>query len=334
MQPSLTSDVRPEPLLEIRDLTVEFDGTRVVHGVDLDVGRGECLGLVGESGCGKSVTWLAVLGLLGSRTRVAGSVRFDGSEILGLGRGGLNRLRGRRMAMIFQDPTSALNPVLTIGRQIREALRMHRGLGDRDAKAEAKRLLDRVGIAEAERRLSQYPHELSGGTNQRVMIAIALAGEPEVLIADEPTTALDVTIQAQILELLHDLRKQTGMAMVLVSHDLGVVAEVADRVAVMYAGDVVELAPTGHLFETPRHPYTRGLLDAVPDFAGPKRRLTGIPGTVPPAHQRPTGCSFASRCALANEICTRDRPRLSPGRSAGDLVACHHTARCDAEAAE
>ncbi|MEJ1159748.1 ABC transporter ATP-binding protein [Prosthecomicrobium sp. N25] len=300
------------PLVEIRDLTVHFDGTRVLHGIDLKVGRGEALGLVGESGSGKSVTWLAALGLLPGKARVAGSVRLEGREILGAPARDLDRIRGGRIAMIFQDPASALNPVLTIRRQLGEALALHRGLSGAAIRAEAKRLLDLVGIPDAERRLSAYPHEFSGGQNQRVMIAMALAGEPDLLVADEPTTALDVTIQAQILDLVLDIRRETGMALVLISHDLGVIAECCDRVAVMYAGRVIEEAPARLLFEDPAHPYSRGLLGALPPLAGPRRKLLAIPGTVPDPKSLPGGCAFAPRCLHAAPGCEVRPPALEP----------------------
>ena len=300
-------------LVEIRGLTVDFDvGHRVVralHGVDFTVGEGEAVGLVGESGSGKSVTWLAALGLLGTRAHVRGSVSLDGENLLTAPIRVLETVRGRRVAMIFQDPASALNPVHRIGRQIGEALKLHRGLDGAAARAEAKRLLDRVGIADAERRLQDYPHQLSGGQNQRVMIAMALAGEPDLLIADEPTTALDATIQAQILDLLRDLRRDAGMSMVLISHDLGVVAENSDRICVMYAGRIVEEAPTADLFARPAHPYTRGLLEALPDLEGPRRRLVAIPGTVPQPGDLPPGCSFAPRCPDAIAACADGVPR-------------------------
>src|SRR6185436_10774706 len=242
-------------LVSLRGLTVDFDtGKRVVralHGIDLEVAQGEALGLVGESGCGKSITWLAALGLLGGRARIAGEVLLEGRNLAGAPVAELEHVRGRRIAMIFQDPSSSLNPVHRVGRQLGEALRLHRGLEGRAAEAEAQRLLDRVGIADARRRLGDYPHELSGGMNQRVMIAMALAGQPDLLVADEPTTALDATVQAQILELLGEIRRDSGMALVLISHDLGVVAENTDRVCVMYAGRIVEDAPIDTIFGAP-----------------------------------------------------------------------------------
>ncbi|PDT87757.1 ABC transporter ATP-binding protein [Bradyrhizobium sp. Y36] len=300
------------PLVSIRDLRVAFSGVPVLRGVDLTLGKGEALGLVGESGSGKSVTWLAALGLLPRHARVSGSARLDGRELLGAPASQLDQVRGGRVAMIFQDPASALNPVLTIRRQLSEALALHRNLSGEAAKAEARRLLDLVGIPDAARRLEAYPHEFSGGQVQRIMIAMALAGNPDLLIADEPTTALDATIQAQILELLSTIRREMNMAMVLISHDLGVVAENCDRVAVMYAGRIVEQAPSNQLFADPVHPYAQGLIGALPPLDGPRRRLVAIPGTVPdPAHM-PVGCAFAPRCAMAAEACGVSAPKLAP----------------------
>jgi peptide/nickel transport system ATP-binding protein len=248
-------------------------------------------------------------------------VRLDGHEILGAAAGELDRVRGGRVAMIFQDPASALNPVLTIRKQLCEALALLRDLSGEAVKAEARRLLDLVGIPDAARRLEAYPHEFSGGQVQRIMIAMALAGNPDLLVADEPTTALDATIQAQILELLSTIRREMSMAMVLISHDLGVVAENCDRVAVMYAGRIIEQAPANQLFADPVHPYAQGLIGALPPLDGPRRRLTAIPGTVPdPAHM-PSGCAFAPRCALAAEPCGLAVPSLAP--IANDrVVAC------------
>nr|WP_246820266.1 ABC transporter ATP-binding protein [Bradyrhizobium iriomotense] len=298
-------------MVSIEGLSIAFNDVPVLRGVDLALGRGEALGLVGESGSGKSVTWLAALGLLPRHAKVSGSVRLDGRELLGAPAAELDHVRGGRVAMIFQDPASALNPVLTIRKQLCEALALHRDLQGEAVKAEAKRLLDLVGIPDAARRLSAYPHEFSGGQVQRIMIAMALAGNPDLLIADEPTTALDATIQAQILELLSTIRREMSMAMVLISHDLGVVAENCDRVAVMYAGRIVEQAPSNQLFADPVHPYAQGLIGALPPLDGPRRRLTAIPGTVPdPAHM-PSGCAFAPRCALAAEPCGLAAPSLA-----------------------
>ncbi|GKX33894.1 MAG: ABC transporter ATP-binding protein [Rhizobiaceae bacterium MnEN-MB40S] len=317
-----------DAIVSIRNMTVDFDQghrfVRALHGISLDVGRGETVGIVGESGCGKSITWLAALGLLGKRARVGGRVMMGSKSLLDLDPNGLADIRGGKIAMIFQDPSSSLNPVHRIGRQIGEALRLHRGLRGGAAKAEAKRLLDRVGISNAAQRLNEYPHELSGGMNQRVMIAMALAGEPEVLIADEPTTALDVTIQAQILDLLRELSADNEMALVLISHDLGVVADMTERVAVMYCGRIIEQAATDALFSRPVHPYTRGLIAALPDIVGPKRRLASIPGTVPPPDRLPPGCSFAPRCGRADQACTDRQPELAGIGGQGHDVSCLH----------
>ncbi|MFN4089816.1 MAG: ABC transporter ATP-binding protein [Alphaproteobacteria bacterium] len=320
--------IAPPPIVDVAGLTVDFETgartVRAVHGVDLRLDRGEALGLVGESGSGKSVTWMAVMRLLGPRARVGGDILLDGTRTNDLPEAAMEKLRGRRMAMIFQDATSALNPVHRIGRQLVEAVRLHRGLDGSSARAEAKRLLDRVRIANAAQRLDEYPHQMSGGMNQRVMIAMALAGEPDLLIADEPTTALDATIQAQILDLLREIRRD-GMAMVLISHDLGVVAENCDRIAVMYAGRIVEQAPSDALFEDPRHPYTRGLMAAVPDLDGPRRPLVAIPGTVPEPWNLPTGCAFAPRCPEAGPDCAVAVPplaRLPASSGAGRRTAC------------
>ncbi|MBS3651808.1 ABC transporter ATP-binding protein [Pseudaminobacter sp. 19-2017] len=308
-------------LVELRDLKVAFDGVQVLHGIDLDIAPGEAVGLVGESGCGKSVTWLAALGLLPGKATVTGSVKLEGREIRGAQRSQLEQVRGGRIAMIFQDPSSSLNPVLRIGRQIVEALAIHRGLAGEAAKAEALRLMDMVGIPDPRRRFDLYAHEFSGGQCQRLMIAMALAGEPDLLIADEPTTALDATIQAQILDLLIRLRNETGMALVFISHDLGAVSQVCERVCVMYAGRIVEEGTVEQLFSDPQHPYTRGLFDAIPSIDGPRRRLIPIPGTVPNPSDLPQGCSFSPRCPQATAICkTALPPLLSRGR--GRKLAC------------
>jgi peptide/nickel transport system ATP-binding protein len=318
--------------VELRDLKVAFDGVEVLHGIDLEVARGEALGLVGESGCGKSVTWLAALGLLPGKATVSGSVRIDGREIRNAGHRALEDVRGGRIAMIFQDPSSSLNPVLRVGRQITEALAIHRGLKGEAARAEAFRLMDMVGIPDARRRFDLYPHEFSGGQCQRLMIAMALAGEPDLLIADEPTTALDATIQAQILDLLHRLRAETGMAIVFISHDLGAVSQICERVCVMYAGRIVEEGTITELFSQPRHPYTRGLFDAIPALDGPRNRLVPIPGTVPDPRHLPLGCSFSPRCSRAGEECRQHLPRLKL-ESDGRRLACHRPVTAVAPAA-
>jgi peptide/nickel transport system ATP-binding protein len=316
-----------EPLVDIRGLTVDFDaGHRVVRalqGVDLAIRSGEAVGLVGESGSGKSVTWLAALGLLGGRAKIGGAVMFDGRNLVGAPARDLEAVRGARIAMIFQDPASSLNPVYRVGRQLCEALTLHRGLTGAAALAEAARLLDRVGIADASRRLRDYPHELSGGMNQRVMIAMALSGQPQILVADEPTTALDATIQAQILELLQEIRRDSAMTLVLISHDLGVVAENTDRVCVMYAGRIVEDAPIDAIFDRPAHPYTSGLLAALPELDGPRRRLKAIPGVVPEPWNLPPGCSFAPRCPEAERACEAGTPPAVQVER-GHRAACIH----------
>ena len=310
-----------KPLVRLSGLSVAFDGAPALRGIDLSVAKGEAVGLVGESGCGKSVTWLAALGLLPPKARITGSVMLDGQELIGAPAPVLERVRGGRIAMIFQDPSSSLNPVHRIGKQITEALGLHRGMTGSNARAEAKRLLDLVGIPDASRRLDAYPHELSGGQNQRVMIAIALAGQPELLVADEPTTALDVTIQAQILELLQSIRRQIGMALVLISHDLGVIAEACERVAVMYAGRIVEEAPIAQLFDAAAHPYTQGLIGALPPMDGPRRRLAAIPGGVPEPWAMPPGCGFAPRCEFRSAPCDAAIPGLM-GLSGQHRAAC------------
>ncbi len=319
-----------EALLSIRGLRTTFQTPAgllpAVDGIDLDVFRGETLGVVGESGCGKSVTALSILRLLPEPpARVeAGEVLFEGRDLLQIPLRDLRKIRGNRIAMIFQEPMTSLNPVFTIGNQIEEVLRAHTDLARRTRRERVIELLDLVGIPSPEQRLRDYPHQLSGGMRQRVMIAMALACDPALLIADEPTTALDVTIQAQILELLDSLKERLQMAVLLITHDLGVVAETAQRVAVLYAGRVVETGPVEALLRTPRHPYTRGLLLAMP-AAGAERRsaLHVIPGVVPDLVDRPTGCHVRDRCDRAQGICEREDPRLE--RIGGDrAVACHN----------
>jgi oligopeptide/dipeptide ABC transporter ATP-binding protein len=318
------------PLLEVTGLRTSFytrDGAvRAVDGIDFHVDRGEIMGLVGESGCGKSVTSLSIMGLVGRPGRVeAGEVMFDGRDLLKLKSDEMRKLRGDRLSMIFQQPQSSLNPVWDVGRQVGEVLEIHRAMKRGPARARALELLRMVGIPDPERRLKSYPHEMSGGMAQRVMIAMALACEPELLIADEPTTALDVTIQAQILDLMRILREQTGTAIILITHDLGVVAEMCDRVAVMYAGEIVEHADVTTLFRHPRHPYTRGLIASIPVVGEVRESLSVIPGNVPNLIDVAKGCRFAPRCASRvaedNAMAIDVHPGLHPLES-GHEVRC------------
>jgi oligopeptide/dipeptide ABC transporter ATP-binding protein len=313
------------PLLAVEGLTVELSigggAVRVLDGIDFAIGRGETLGLVGESGCGKTITSLAVMGLLATPPmRVAGgAVRLDGRDLLALSEPEMERVRGRRVAMIFQEPMTSLNPVLRVGAQIEESLRRHLGLRGRAAQARTVELLARVGIPEPARIARDYPHRLSGGMRQRVMIAMALAGQPDLLIADEPTTALDVTIQAQILDLLRGLQAELGMGMLFITHDLAVIAETAHRVAVMYAGRIVETGPVDTLFAAPRHPYTRGLLASIPQIT--RERAAALPeiaGTVPDPLAPRQGCAFADRCP---EVMPRCREQVPPFFQAGPHTA-------------
>ncbi|MCH7931949.1 MAG: ATP-binding cassette domain-containing protein [Proteobacteria bacterium] len=313
-------------LLEIENLTVEFAGRRgtlrAVDDASFAVEAGEVLGVVGESGSGKSVAMLAVMGLIGYPGRVtADKLVFDGNDLLAMSPARRRQITGSDMAMVFQEPMSSLNPCFTVGFQIMEALRIHEG-GDRRARrARALELLDQVGIPAAASRLGAFPHQLSGGMNQRVMIAMAIACKPKLLIADEPTTALDVTIQAQILDLLLALQRERGMALVLITHDMGVVAETAQRVVVMYAGQVAEQREVEALFSAPRHPYTGALLGALPERNAGARRLPTIPGVVPGLHDRPTGCLFHPRCRFAEARCAAEPPKLR--RVEDSLVRCH-----------
>jgi len=327
-------------LLEVENLQTHFrtpDGVnRAVDGVSFEVHEGETLAVVGESGCGKSVTASSILRLIPEPPgRIAGSIRFQGRDLLKLDEPQMRKIRGNDISMIFQEPMTSLNPVLSIGRQLGETLRLHEGLDKEAAATRAVEMLALVGIAEPRRRLKEYPHQLSGGMRQRVMIAMALACNPKLLIADEPTTALDVTIQAQILDLMRDLKQRVGAAIILITHDLGVVAEVAERVMVMYAGRKVEEAPVGRLFRSPRHPYTQGLLGAVPklgsSLTGEETRLAEIPGLVPSLKNRIEGCVFASRCALASDLCRRAVPPLEL-KAPGHLAACHYAPREEAAA--
>jgi len=326
-------------LLEIDRLQTHFrtpDGiNRAVDGVSFSINAGETLAIVGESGCGKSVTAMSILRLIPEPPgKIAGAIRFEGRNLIDCSEAEMRRIRGNQISMIFQEPMTSLNPVLTIGWQIGETLRLHQGLSGAQATARAVEMLTLVGIPEPQRRIREYPHQLSGGMRQRVMIAIALACSPRLLIADEPTTALDVTIQAQILDLMRDLKARVGAAIMLITHDLGVVAEVADRVVVMYAGRKVEEAPVRRLFANPRHPYTRGLLGAVPRlgssriFAGDAKppRLAEIPGLVPSLKTRIEGCVFAGRCAEATDLCRVVAPGLEM-KAPDQFVACHHASK-------
>jgi peptide/nickel transport system ATP-binding protein len=320
---------RGDHLLEIRGLVTDFatdDGTvRAVDGVDLTIDRGETLGIVGESGCGKTVTALSALKLIQMPPgRIAGGeILWLGRDLVPLGPAQMRRIRGKEIGIVFQEPMTSLNPVYSVGAQIAEAVREHEGLGRRGAFDRAVEMLDLVHIANPGRRARDYPHQFSGGMRQRVMIAMALSCNPQLLIADEPTTALDVTIQAQILDLLGELKSQFGTAIMLITHAMGVVAETAQRVVVMYAGKVVEEAPVAELFARPRHPYTQGLIRSIPrlDKAGAKTRLEAIPGTVPSLADLPPGCRFAPRCRFAMPICTAAVPPLREV-APGHKVAC------------
>jgi peptide/nickel transport system ATP-binding protein len=310
----------PGPVLAVHDLTVAIGPRAVVDGVSFALGPGETLALVGESGCGKSLTALALLQLLPGAARLAGgTIGFEGADLARLDEARMREIRGNRASIIFQDPLSSLDPLMTVGDQLVEGILAHRAVGRAAARAEALAMLRAVGIAEAERRLAQYPFELSGGMCQRVMIAIALAARPAVLIADEPTTALDVTIQAQILDLMKALRRESGTSILLITHDMGVVADMADRVAVMYAGRIVETGPTDAIFASPRHPYTHLLLRSVPRLDDrPKTPMAVIEGSVPAHGDWPPGCRFAPRCPLAVERCVVQPPLdpVAPARAA------------------
>jgi peptide/nickel transport system ATP-binding protein len=321
-----------EPLLSVTDLHTQFftaDGViRAVDGVSFSIAPAETLGIVGESGCGKSVTALSILRLLPRRLArvVGGSIRFQGTDLLTLPEPAMRDIRGNRIAMIFQEPMTSLNPVLTIGEQIAEALRIHQGMDPSRALARARDMLELVRMPDAPRQLAAFPHQLSGGMRQRAMIAMGLACEPALLIADEPTTALDVTIQAQILSLMLELRTRTGAAVLLITHDLGVIAETCQRVIVLYAGRVVEQATVEELFDRPAHPYTRGLLASRPARTGVRRRrLTEIPGMVPSLREPIIGCAFAPRCALVTDRCRSTAPSLT-AIGTGHDVACWEAA--------
>jgi ABC-type dipeptide/oligopeptide/nickel transport system ATPase component len=313
-----------QPALLADALTVRLgmtDPVDILDGISFRLEAGRTLGVVGESGCGKSMTALAVMGLVPAPNRITGRLSLGGADLLGMSETALRRLRGKRMAMIFQEPMTALNPVVAVGTQIAEMLEVHDGVSTREARRRAVVLLREVGIAAAEPRAGAYPHQLSGGMRQRVMIAMAIACRPALLIADEPTTALDVSVQAQILDLLLELQRNEGMAMLFISHDLGVISEMADDVMVMYAGRVVEQGRAAEVIGAPGHPYTKGLIETVPDISRRQRLLPVIPGGVPDPRRRGAGCGFAPRCALAEAVCVAAVPPLSGG---AHRVACVH----------
>jgi oligopeptide/dipeptide ABC transporter ATP-binding protein len=316
------------PLLRIRGLSLHYPSdhgaVRALRSVDLDLAAGEFLGIVGESGSGKTQLLLSILALNAPHAQLSGSIRYRDQELLHLPAAEMNRFRGSAISMVFQDPMTALNPYLRIGQQITEVLRVHRGSSQQEAERRAIEMLDSVHIPEAARRMRQYPHELSGGMRQRVMIAIALIAEPDILLADEPSTALDVTVQAQILTLFRELRERTGTAIILVTHDLGVIADVADRVAVMYAGRIVEQAAVFELFAHPRHPYSEALQQSIPRLdAAPPERLPSIGGAPPNAAALPPGCAFAPRCLYRMPICEAQTPALLEA-APGHWKACHY----------
>jgi oligopeptide/dipeptide ABC transporter ATP-binding protein len=332
---------RGVPLLSIQDLRITFrtrtESVRAVDGVSFDVYPGETLGVVGESGSGKSVTMLSVLRLIPPSTRVvtSGQVLFQGKDLLQASKREIRRIRGRHIALIPQDPMTCLDPVLKVGRQVREANEAHEALTDAEADRRGVALLETVGIPEAGRRYQQFPHEYSGGMRQRAMIAMGMANAPSLLIADEPTTALDVTIQAQIMEVLRAAQRETGASLVLISHDLGLIAEMADRVVVMYAGHVVEAADVNTIFSAPRHPYTLGLIGSLPQTTGNEKWLRPIPGSPPDLAHVPSGCPFHPRCFLSHDraICRTTRPELRPVGAAAHRSACHFTAELEGASA-
>jgi oligopeptide/dipeptide ABC transporter ATP-binding protein len=337
-----TSELQPEsnpPLLEVDDLRTYFateaGDARAVDGVTFSIGMGKTLAVVGESGCGKTVTALSILQLIPQPPGrfVSGAIRFEGRDLLTLRPQELRAIRGGSIAMIFQEPGTSLNPVFTVGSQIGEAIRLHRGLPEKEIRAEVLRNLRAVHVSDPERRIDQYPHEMSGGMKQRVMIAMALSCNPKLLIADEPTTAVDVTIQARILDLLREMQSERGMAILLITHDLGVVAELADEVVVMYAGKVIEHASSAELFANPRHPYTLGLFASLPRIDRKKGRLQAIEGSVPAATNFPPGCRFRERCRFAAPECHQEPPFVEIGN--GHQVACwkHEAVAADSAAA-
>jgi peptide/nickel transport system ATP-binding protein len=338
-EPAVQASAPGEALLQVHDLAVEFrteDGNvSAVDRISFDARAGELLAIVGESGCGKSVAAMALSGLLPRNARVTGSVRLDGAELVGASDATLRSVRGKDIAYIFQEPMTSLNPVFTIGRQVAEVLRVHEGMSRTQALDRAVELLDLVGLPSPRERLKHYPHQLSGGLRQRVMIAMAVACNPRVLVADEPTTALDVTVQAGILDVLRDMRDRLGVAVVLITHDLGVVADVADRVMVMYAGRVVERGDVDELFARPRHHYTVGLLGAVPAariVAGREQRLREIPGLVPTLSEQPDACTFADRCTAATDQCRTEAPPLVLAPASKHEAACWHPAGVEGSA--
>ena len=314
-----------DSLLTVQDLQVQFQTKKgvntAVDGIGFSVERGEILGIVGESGCGKSVTSLSILRLLGTNSMISqGSIKLEGRELLSLSEDEMCKIRGNEIAMIFQEPMTALNPTMSIGEQLMEPLMIHQGYKKKDAWKEAVEVLKKVGIAAPEKRMKEYPHQLSGGMRQRVMIAMAVSCAPRLLIADEPTTALDVTIQAQILELMLELRQKMNTAIILITHDMGVVAETADNILVLYAGKVVEYGSVKEIFNNPRHPYTRGLLNSIPPLEEDVDELNTIEGTVPGPGQMPAGCRFSPRCPLASERCSSCQPGLY--KAGNSMVSC------------
>ncbi|MGN0203049.1 MAG: ABC transporter ATP-binding protein [Coprococcus sp.] len=314
-----------DSLLSVDDLQVQFQTKKgintAVDGISFSIGKGEILGIVGESGCGKSVTSLSILRLLGMNARISrGSIQLDGRELTSLTEDEMCEIRGNEIAMIFQDPMTALNPTLTIGNQLIEPLIIHQGYNKKDAWKEAIEVLKKVGIAAPEKRMKEYPHQLSGGMRQRVMIAMAVSCAPKLLIADEPTTALDVTIQAQILELMADLRQKMNTAIILITHDMGVVAETADNILVLYAGKVVEYGSVKEIFNNPKHPYTQGLLSSIPPLEEDVAELNTIEGTVPAPGHMPAGCRFSPRCPYATERCAGEQPGMY--RAGNATVSC------------
>jgi dipeptide transport system ATP-binding protein len=324
-------------LLTIRNLAVNFNGLPAVDRINLDIAPGEVVGVVGESGSGKSVTMMALMGLIDAPGRVtADEITFDGKNLLTASPKERRRIVGKDIAMVFQDALTSLNPSYTVGYQIKEVLKLHEGLRGDTLEKRALQLLDQVGIPDAKNRIAAFPHQMSGGMNQRVMIAMAVACNPKLLIADEPTTALDVTIQAQIMELLVKLQKERGMALVLISHDLAVVSEIAQRVAVMYAGEIIETNRVPDIFVAPHHPYTEALLAAIPEHNVGARRLAALPGMVPGRDDRPRGCLFAPRCKYAVDDCTKARPALAPLPAHGEAtqVRCIRPLNLAADAIE